>query len=324
LLINKNKLKTSKSTGSLCFKGYQMNSESLFEAIEAEDYNQVIECLKQGGDPNGLCKDGYYTPFRSVSGSRKIQNSIEENRKIAETLIELIRYGAKVTSRDFCDTFFLGNYPIDAIEEAFKVSKKQVIKKFNLSRILHISSNAMAHESDYVIALFELYERLTSPLDSNALGLALADSFWDTQSGHGSSEYGCLYRESFTPVVEYLIGRGANLNVKSRYKEHTSLMRAAMNEYPEVCELLLKHGAGVNEVNEKGFTALMFVSGKIYSTHMWEPNQEQFEIAKMLLKNNADISLKANNKRTALSYAKSSNNLKVLEIIELAKVAIKT
>ena len=101
-------------------------------------------------------------------------------------------------------------------------------------------------------------------------------------------------------------------------------MRAAMNEYPEVCELLLKHGAGVNEVNEKGFTALMFVSGKIYSTHMWEPNQEQFEIAKMLLKNNADISLKANNKRTALSYAKSSNNLKVLEIIELAKVAIKT
>jgi hypothetical protein len=294
-----------------------MNSTLLYESINAGDHKRTIQCLQEGADPNGLCENENRTPFELVRAKQDCHNSVEENREIAETLIELIQYGAKVISRDFCDTFFRGCYPVDTVAKAFKVSNKKVVKNFDLADIVHVASNAMiTRNSEYVIEIFELYEKLTSQLDSKALGLVLADSYWDTQTGHGSFEYGRLHREEFTPVVEYLIQRGADLNVKSRYKEHTSLMRAAMNECPEVCELLLRHGAKVNEVNEKGFTALMFVSGKIYSTCRWTPTQEQFDIAQLLLEYNADITIKANNKRTALSLAKSSNNSKVVEILE--------
>ena len=93
-------------------------------------------------------------------------------------------------------------------------------------------------------------------------------------------------------------------------------MRAAMNLCPEVCEFLIEHKANVNTQNDKGYTALMFVSGRIYRMCSWDNHEEQHEIAKILIKNNADIDLKANNNRTALSYAKSSNNLKVIELLE--------
>jgi len=291
-----------------------MDEEDFFKAINKENYSQVIDYLRNGVDPNAVHEYGLSAFEYAVQNLGGYNDEPEDNREVGEVLLEFLKCKAKVNSVLLTETMFSGRFPIDIVESAFQLSKKTVAKKFEPYFIIHMSSRALGVGYIYAISLFEIYEKLSNKLNKDELGLLLADSFFDTQTGIGSCEVRKRQAQNHIPILEYILNRDANINIKSR-SGHTPLMRAAMNELPEACELLINKGANVNLISEKGFTALMFVSGKIYGTHLWQPRLSQLEVAKILLENKANKDIKANNKRTAVSYAKASNNQGMLELL---------
>ncbi len=292
-----------------------MEKTELFKDIDKGNYKNIFKHLKNGIDPNLTHEYGFGVFEYAVSNLDSYNRDPEENREIGELLLEFIKNKVKINATLLTETMFDGRFPIDIVEDAFKLSKKKIAKKFKPYFIVHMSSRALKVGANYAISLLELYEKLSNPLNAEELGILLADSLFDTQSGIGSCSAGKKQAKNHIPLIEYLLNRKADVNVKS-LSGHTPLMRAAMNELPEACELLIQHGADVNLISDKGFTALMFVSGKIYSTHLWEPREEQLQVAKILLKSKANINIKANNKRTALSYAKASKNECILTLLE--------
>lgn len=287
----------------------------LFKDIDKGNHNNILKQIKNGIDPNLTHEYGLGVFEYAVSNLDSYNDDPEENREVGELLLMFIKNKVKINATLLTETMFDGRFPIDIVEDAFKFSKKKVAKKFKPYFITHMSSNALRVGENYAISLLELYEKLSTPLNSDELGVLLADSLFDTQSGIGSCSAGKKQAKNHIPLIEYLLNKGANVNAQS-LSGHTPLMRAAMNELPEACHLLIKHGADVNLVSDKGFTALMFVSGKIYSTHLWEPSEEQLQVAEVLLKSNANKDIKANNNRTALSYAKASKHKNMLTLLE--------
>lgn len=65
------------------------------------------------------------------------------------------------------------------------------------------------------------------------------------------------------PTLEWLIGRGANVNVRRSRTGKTALMIAVENGYDAVVAELLKHGADLNAVDKAGFNALSLAAATI-------------------------------------------------------------
>ena len=105
-------------------------------------------------------------------------------------------------------------------------------------------------------------------------------------------------------VLNLLLKKGANINVRINGDYHmTPLMLAAANGLPEIIDILLAHGADINDKDNYNVTALMFAS-----------KHRQYKVVRKLLKLGADSHVVSrNNRLTFLDYiedGKLKNELK--------------
>ena len=107
--------------------------------------------------------------------------------------------------------------------------------------------------------------------------------------------------------VDYLINKGANINVKTEDLGLTPLMIAVSEGYFEMAEMLIKLGADVNKKNKFGDTALM------YAVVYTEP-----KLIKLLINSGADLKAKNNKNITALDFAKVNCYKQAQDILENA------
>ena len=118
--------------------------------------------------------------------------------------------------------------------------------------------------------------------------------------------------------LEKLLALGMNPNfVEPGGDGETLLFLSVYAHSPSLVEKLIEHGADPNLTTRRGLTPLMMASGSVYSyDEIWGNSKSKQEIALYLLQNGADPSLKSRASRNALSYAKSSDNWRIVELLE--------
>ena len=71
------------------------------------------------------------------------------------------------------------------------------------------------------------------------------------------------YSSESTEVLEWLLDKGANPNIEYAAEGWTPLLMAVNNGMPDKVRLLVKHGAKINQQNNKGETARELISSRI-------------------------------------------------------------
>ncbi|XP_023225582.1 ankyrin repeat, SAM and basic leucine zipper domain-containing protein 1-like [Centruroides sculpturatus] len=109
-----------------------------------------------------------------------------------------------------------------------------------------------------------------------------------------------------------LLEKGAKVNVKDKHKMSPLHFASRGNHY-QIMQKLIEYGTDINEVDYKGWTALMWASFSGYEN-----------IVKLLLDNKANTVLVADNGETASDLARSRNNQLVLQLLGEDISTIKT
>ncbi|VUC26312.1 unnamed protein product [Clonostachys rosea] len=107
-------------------------------------------------------------------------------------------------------------------------------------------------------------------------------------------------------AAEWLLKNGANVNSRDTAREpvlHRACQVIEINK--EMVALLLRHGAKVNAINDRGYTALHVAAGGGHS-----------EAIKELLRQGADWKMKDNCGNEPLFYAGLSNNMKAVDVLK--------
>ncbi len=84
-------------------------------------------------------------------------------------------------------------------------------------------------------------------------------------------------------------------------------MLAATINNLEIVNILISHGADVNQADEGGATLLIYA--------VWKGNKD---IVALLLKNGADIYAKTRDGRTPLSVAKQAGHTEIIEMLKVS------
>uniref|UniRef100_A0A670I346 Uncharacterized protein n=1 Tax=Podarcis muralis TaxID=64176 RepID=A0A670I346_PODMU len=102
-----------------------------------------------------------------------------------------------------------------------------------------------------------------------------------------------------TEIIDYLIGRGAKLEVKDK-KGRTPLHRAAERGHGEAVKMLLQLGANMYTLDQEGKKLLTPLHVASYKGHV--------EVAQKLLRRKANVNVKDKQAKTALHLAAEAGN----------------
>jgi ankyrin repeat protein len=147
-------------------------------------------------------------------------------------------------------------------------------------------------------------------------------------------------------IIELLISKGADINIKGSYDGRTALMWAAQNSQKTV-ELLLAKGAEVNVKGVDGMTAFIqsifgILSGSVtiavcdlliekganvndqltgddatgWTAIMFASSNGKLDLVKYLISKGADVNLKAKDGTSALSLALKDKNDDIIKILK--------
>jgi ankyrin repeat protein len=115
--------------------------------------------------------------------------------------------------------------------------------------------------------------------------------------------------EGFWDVVDVLLSHKADPNIQNNSGETALILATSYSDenYPKIIELLSSHGADLNLKNSEGQTALMIAA-----------RDGKLECAKLLVKNGANLrerdGMGAN--WSALDYAKSIGHSELVELLK--------
>lgn len=161
-------------------------------------------------------------------------------------------------------------------------------------------SSAFADDADDLIDaafrgdIVQLQSLLKKGVDVNAKGTNGETALW-MAAGAGHTE-----------IVEALLERGADVNVKDKAYGATALYMAAQEGHTNAVKVLLESKANVNIKREiNGVTALMMAVQKGHT-----------EIVKLLLAAGADVNAKANDGRAPLSIAKMMRHTEIIKLLK--------
>lgn len=110
----------------------------------------------------------------------------------------------------------------------------------------------------------------------------------------------------YEDILMLLINNGVKIDTEKNYPLH----RAIIKGHTGAVEILLKNGADVNRINEKGQTPLNIVTSN-YST----PWSKRFDIIDILMKNGADINKRDAYDNTSLYYAVETGDDKLVDTL---------
>jgi TPR repeat protein/ankyrin repeat protein len=118
--------------------------------------------------------------------------------------------------------------------------------------------------------------------------------------------------------LKRLLELGMNPNyIEPNGNKETMLFLSVYAHSPALVKTLIEYGADPNLMTGKGYTPLMVACGSVYRDgQVWINSKSKEQIAHYLLQHGADPSIKTNSRRTALSYAKLSDNRIMTELLE--------
>lgn len=114
-----------------------------------------------------------------------------------------------------------------------------------------------------------------------------------------------------TLLVEYLLQKGADVNVLTTLKKQNALMIASWEGYYEIVQLLLSMRSLVDTKDSNGCTALILAIYKGYQS-----------IVELLIKNNADIEVRDKLLTTPLIYAAGKGHVTITKLLVAHKADI--
>lgn len=142
-----------------------------------------------------------------------------------------------------------------------------------------------------------IVERLYN-LDENSINI-------EEENGYSPLVLACYYGHS--DIVEFLVDKVKSVNDKTSYG--SPLMAATVKGYDDIVDILLANNVNPDVTDDKGVTAAHYaVLFRNYS------------IVEKLVKVDADFTIKNNNNKTALDYAKSYNDEKLNKLLNLQKI----
>lgn len=125
------------------------------------------------------------------------------------------------------------------------------------------------------------------------------------QKTMSSNIHVCRHGSKVLEIAELLLEHGARVNeVGGRFQE-AALHHACLYGNLDLVKLLLKNKADINIKNEHGWTPLHNTIG----------TENRFEITKFLVNNGADINERTNEGATPFASACSNNNLKIAQFL---------
>ncbi|KAJ5610789.1 hypothetical protein N7510_007508 [Penicillium lagena] len=130
-------------------------------------------------------------------------------------------------------------------------------------------------------------------IDPAALLVATKEGFFDSKYVGGSTALIAAAGEGKIDVVEILIGKGADVNLKDN-SGRTALIAAASHRNIDMAKMLISEGADVNLKDNNGTTALIAAT-----------SHRNIDMAKLLISEGADVNLKDITGQTALIAAAS-------------------
>ena len=191
-----------------------------------------------------------------------------------------------------------------SIEDFLEVCKKYNLEITDYRDIDDIKKKLTETPIDEVWKLCKKYNmEITDYLSIDEIKELLKNQFPNLKlrSGLGTTSFMWAVRYGHTEIVNLLINRGMDVNVKD--KGRTALGIASMWGHTEVVKLLIKSGADVNMKDKRGITPLMLASEK-----------GRNEIVVILLKNGADVNISCKYEWTALMYA-SKGKIEAVNIL---------
>jgi len=106
-------------------------------------------------------------------------------------------------------------------------------------------------------------------------------------------------------VEKLLSNKGAEVDLTDK-GGYSAMMLAASNNFHNIVSLLVTQGAEINRVEvTNGWTSLI-----------WAAKRGHIETVKVLLKNNADISIRDGSGNTALDYARQNKLTSIIVLLE--------
>jgi ankyrin repeat protein len=96
-------------------------------------------------------------------------------------------------------------------------------------------------------------------------------------------------------IVQYLINRGANLNIQTKNSDATALIAAAATNSNGAVDLLVDAGADLDKQDKFGKTAIMHTIRWLYTGH-------GYAMFKKLLRKGASTSIKDNSEKSLVDY----------------------
>lgn len=106
-------------------------------------------------------------------------------------------------------------------------------------------------------------------------------------------------------VVDFLLGKGARMEMQDQQAGNTALMGVCFRGYKEIAQKLIDKGADVNQRNSQGATALTFAA-----------TFGHLEIAEMLLEKGADVFVPDSRGKTPLDHAILQENEEMVELLQ--------
>ncbi|EAY04593.1 hypothetical protein TVAG_233290 [Trichomonas vaginalis G3] len=121
---------------------------------------------------------------------------------------------------------------------------------------------------------------------------------------HGATALHFVARYNFKEIAELLISHGANINEKDNNGETSLHIAIAWRDSKKIAEHLISHGININEKSENGETTL----------HIAVFNNSK-ETAELLISHGANINEKNKNGKTALHIAVFNNSKETAELL---------
>ena len=255
----------------IAFNSYSQPELELLQSSEKGDSAKVLELLNAGANPNTAYNDGQTALMLACKGNYT---------SIVKALVE---HGALINTRSVYDhsallyTVGLGNLELTR----FLVSKGADVTKDGAQLLIFAANRSHFEMLKYLVEEEKLNVNIQTDEGNYSLIAAVIG---------GNIE-----------IVRYLIGKGANLNLKNDTKTAdyknlslygTPLIHAVTSGKFNITKLLIDTGANVNIKTNSGYSALML-----------SIMLNKFEFAKYLIDKGADVNDQDANGYSALMQA---------------------
>lgn len=196
---------------------------------------------------------------------------------------------------------FLTNFDSDAELFDFLKNNTEEIRNEEKKRTSH--TYLFSHGIPFTVDSFVKY--LTLEDTEICQHYLNADLDVNSRDNRGTPLLNVACRNESVKMVNWLLERGAEIDVVSEDRGYTPLMDAVFKGNAEIAKILIEKGADVNKVNKEGQTMIVLAVGA-----------DKLELCKLLTENGADVDVPDAMGMSAYGYAELFKKTEILKVLE--------